>query len=59
MSSLYKNTLNTNSGIPVELVAVLQASVFLYGKYVKNNGSVSRIGIAATVLKTEGLEIGV
>ena len=30
--SPYKNTLPTNSGNHVELVVVLQASVFLYGK---------------------------
>jgi hypothetical protein len=31
MSSPYKNTLPTSSGVPVGLVVVLQASVFLYG----------------------------
>ena len=31
MSLPYKNTLNTNSDIFVELVVVLQANVFLYG----------------------------
>ena len=28
----YKNTLPTSSGVPVEPVVVLQASVFLYGE---------------------------
>ena len=31
MSLPYKNTLPIDSGIPVELIVVLQASVFLYG----------------------------
>ena len=32
MSLPYKNTLPISSGVPVGLVGVLQASVFLYGK---------------------------
>lgn len=31
MSLPYKNTLPISSGAPVELIVVLQASVFLYG----------------------------
>ena len=31
----YKNTLPIDSGVPVELIVVLQASVFLYGDYIE------------------------